>query len=125
MSSVHSAFMAQSNPFSMEALLNRPQLTTGVMPSLSNSRSHQRLSAHRQFSFPPPAVSSAASSAVINPYLNYPLPSGFPGAAAMSPAFFMSQLAAFSGLNQPKLIGEKFSDHESSHSDEDTRRKEH
>lgn len=117
--SIHSAFMAQSNPFSMEALLNRPQLSTGVMPPAPPSAS-QRIAAHRQFSFPPPAVSSATSN-VLNPYLNYTLPPTFPGAAAITP-FFMSQLAAISSLNHHKTLGDKLNEQDNSFSDEESKK---
>ena len=89
--SVHSAFLTQ-NPFSMEALLNRPPLPTGITPP------SQRL--HRHLSFP--ATSSAtASGSPVNPYLSYPAP--FP-TSPITP-FFMSQLAAaglsaFTGLQK-------------------------
>lgn len=116
---IHSAFMSHSNPFSMEALLNRPPLTAGVIPPVSSTAS-QRLSAHRQFSFPPPAVSSAASS-MVNQYLNYPLPPTFPGAAAITP-FFMSQLAAISSLNHHKPLSEKLSEHDNNFSDDDSKK---
>ena len=112
---VHSAFLPQ-HPFSMEALLSRPQLTTGIIPHVNPISQKPQ----RQFSFPPTTTQSAA-----NPYLNYQLPSAFaPSAAAMTP-FFMSHLAAagmsaFSGHLRPKQLDSRFSDIDS---DEESHRK--
>lgn len=112
---MHSAFLTQS-PFSMEALLNRPQLTAGVTSPASALTPRLQ----RPFSFP------TSSAPTTNPYMSYPLSSAFPAASAMTP-FFMSQLAAaglsaFTGLPKLPLTSDHAADLDSPLSDEESRK---